>query len=111
MVDAQAIFDSKEDFDHKSDRIRLHLARNLSAGDHATLLAYRLGQDHLENLKRLHTLIAAHRGAPCLTSKEGQESPSSAEPMPVITEQDERQEDTREAAVEDGSGKTNNTGS
>jgi phosphate:Na+ symporter len=56
MSIAQEILDSKQAFNRHADRIRLHLARKLAGGQHATLQAYRLGLDQVENLKRLHSL-------------------------------------------------------
>ncbi len=55
-VQATAVLDSKDEFNRQSEALRLRLGRALVAGGREGLGSYRLAVEHLENLKRVHTL-------------------------------------------------------
>ncbi len=55
-VQATAVLDSKDDFNRQADALRLRLGRALVAGGRESLGSYRLAIEHVENLKRVHTL-------------------------------------------------------
>ncbi len=53
---AQAVLDTKDNFNRQADLLRLRLGRQLAAGKRETLAGYRLAIEQIENLKRIHTL-------------------------------------------------------
>ena len=53
---AQAVRESKNELNRKSDALRLRLARKLAGGDRAGIGHYRLATECIDGLKRLHTL-------------------------------------------------------
>ncbi len=53
---AKAVRHSKKEFNRNAEAVRLRLAHHLAEGGRESLTAYRLTIEHVENLKRIHTL-------------------------------------------------------
>ncbi|SET31831.1 hypothetical protein SAMN05216326_12024 [Nitrosomonas marina] len=55
-VKAHNVLNTKKKLNRNAEALRLRLGRDLTVGKQTNLGTYRLAMDHVENLKRIHTL-------------------------------------------------------